>query len=241
MGDERNSRSAETRGEDPFKSQLLAGARKAFDNAEQLYREARILGDAGATARALCLHQISLEECSKVDSLGAWMTGIVLGHQVDQKKVFAALSRHSSKNKMNAYMLEVSEEEAGAIEAGNHEEAVAIFKKAQEDFHRASNAAKNASLYVDWESGQFVSPAERISEEMLGETRQLNEKFLGYAGVNVRAMGRLFDNSELLREPMLKFIEQAERLREENSGNVSQKLNELLTEFLEEGKRKIVS
>ncbi|MBX7514915.1 AbiV family abortive infection protein [Qipengyuania sp. GH38] len=241
MSDEENSGEPDAETDDPFRSQLLAGARKAFDNAEQLYREARILGDAGATARALCLHQISLEECSKVDSLGAWMTGLVLGHQVDQKKVFAALSRHSSKNKTNAYMLEVSAEEAGAIDAGNHEEAVAIFKKAQEHFHRESNDAKNASLYVDWEGGEFVSPAERISEEMLGETRERNEKFLGYADVNLGAMGRLFDNSELLREPMLKFIEQAEKLREENSGDLSQKLGDLLTEFLEEGKRRIGS
>lgn len=241
MGDAGSVGGRDEMKDESLRSRLLEGARKAFDNAEQLYREARILGDAGATARALCLHQISLEECSKVDSLGAWMTGIVLGHQVDQKKVFAALSRHSSKNKMNAYMLEVSEEEAGAIEAANNKEAVAIFRKAQEDFHRSANDAKNASLYVDWEGGQFVSPAERISEEMLGETRQLNEKFLGYADVNVGAMGRLLDNAELLREPMLKFIKQAERRREEDSGNLSQMLNELLSEFLEEGKRRFDS
>lgn len=241
MSDEENPGGPDAEKDDSFQSQLLAGARKAFDNAEQLYREARILGDAGATARALCLHQISLEECSKVDSLGAWMTSLVLGLQINQNKAFAALSRHSSKNKTNAYMLEVSEDEAGAIVAGNQEAAAAIFKQAQEHFHRQSNDVKNASLYVDWESGEFVSPAERISEKMLGETRQLNEKFLGYADINLGAMGRLFDNSQLLREPMLKFIARSEKLREENSGDLSQKLGELLTEFLKEGKRSIRS
>jgi hypothetical protein len=35
------------------------------------YHEAEILAKIGAVARALCLHQISLEECSKVNNLGA--------------------------------------------------------------------------------------------------------------------------------------------------------------------------
>lgn len=65
---------------------LLQGARSAFANALWLFRKASILADAGAVARAVCLHQISLEECSKVDNLGAWATSLVLGHDVDQRK-----------------------------------------------------------------------------------------------------------------------------------------------------------
>ncbi len=80
---------------------LLQGAEKTFDNAEQLFREAELLAGVGAVARALCLHQISLEECSKVDSLGAWGVSLVLGFGVNQKKVLAALRGHESKNKAN--------------------------------------------------------------------------------------------------------------------------------------------
>ncbi|MBR1034339.1 AbiV family abortive infection protein [Bradyrhizobium japonicum] len=43
---------------------MCAASEKTFDNAEKLYFEAELLAKAGATARALCLHQISLEECS---------------------------------------------------------------------------------------------------------------------------------------------------------------------------------
>jgi AbiV family abortive infection protein len=50
-------------------SVLVRGAERTFDNAEGLYREAEILAKAGATPRALFLHQISLEECSKIESI----------------------------------------------------------------------------------------------------------------------------------------------------------------------------
>ena len=45
-----------------YLTELARGAKKTFDNADRLYREARILGAAGAHERALFLHQISLEE-----------------------------------------------------------------------------------------------------------------------------------------------------------------------------------
>lgn len=64
---------------------LVRGAEKTFDNAERLFFEDELLAKAGAVARALCLHQISLEECSKVDTLGAWGVSLVMGLEVDQK------------------------------------------------------------------------------------------------------------------------------------------------------------
>ena len=54
-----------------FLSVLVRGAEKTFDNAEKLYFEAVLLAKAGSTARSLCLHQISLEECSKIEQMGA--------------------------------------------------------------------------------------------------------------------------------------------------------------------------
>jgi hypothetical protein len=74
---------------------LVRGAEKTFDNAERLFREAEILAKGGAVARSLCLHQISLEECSKVNNLGAWAVSLVLGFEVDQKKILAAFGRHA--------------------------------------------------------------------------------------------------------------------------------------------------
>src|SRR6516164_6974441 len=136
--------------------------RKTFDNAEKLNLEAELLVRAGSTARALCLHQISLEECSKIENMGAWATSLLSGFEVDQNKILAAFRRHSSKNKSNAYMLGGSQTEKDAMARGDWETAREEFKKLQMEFHKASNDAKNASLYVDWKNGEFVSPSEQI-------------------------------------------------------------------------------
>ena len=126
-----------------------------------------LLAKAGATARALCLHQISLEECSKIESMGAWATSLLAGLEVNQNKVLSAFRRHSSKNKSNAYMLQGSPDEKAARRRGNWDTAREEFRKLQLDFHESSNDAKNASLYVDWKDGGFVSPTEQITPEML--------------------------------------------------------------------------
>src|SRR5258707_14331897 len=98
---------------------LVRGAEKTFDNAEKLYFEAQILAKAGATARGLCLHQISLEECSKIENMGAWATGLLSGLEVDQNNVLASFRRPSSKNKSNAYMAERSKAEKDAKARGS--------------------------------------------------------------------------------------------------------------------------
>ena len=97
-------------------SELVRGAQKTFENAEALFREAKILSAAGALCRALFLHQISLEECAKIETMGAWATGVLGSIPVDEKKVLAGLARHANKNRTNAYMLEGSGEETAAKE-----------------------------------------------------------------------------------------------------------------------------
>ena len=225
-------------GDHPLLPVLLQGAEKAFENAEQLFHDAEILGGVGAVARAFCLHQISLEECSKVDSLGAWGTSLVLGFEVDQKKVLTALSRHSSKNKLNAYMLEVSEEELEARASGDWKTASELFKQSQNQFHASSNQAKNASLYVDWVDGAFVAPADRISSEMLADIKERNATFLGYAFNNFKALRRLAAGPDDVRELMLDFVERAQKLRADDSANAMEALNALLSRFIEGGKNK---
>ena len=160
-------------------SELARGAQKTFDNADALYREAKLLSAAGALGRALLLHQISLEECAKIETLGAWATSLLAGYSVDEKKVLAGFASHAKKNRTNAYMLEGSAEEQAAKERGDWKTAGEEFKRLQAEFHEKSNAAKNASLYVDFEGGKFVAPIERITKDMLNETATRNETFLG--------------------------------------------------------------
>ncbi len=198
---------------------IAAGAVKTFENAEQLFFEAELLAKAGAVSRALFLHQISLEECSKIETLGAWAVSLIVGFDVDQKKVLAALARHASKNKSNAYMLEGSAAEKEAKSRGDFKAALDAFKKTQEEFHHASNTAKNASLYVDWVDGAFVPPGERITKEMLSEITARNAEFLGYAHNGIKMLQRLATSPDKMGGLISGFVEQTEKLRAENPDN----------------------
>jgi len=55
-------------------SEMYQGAQLTFTNAEELYAEADLLRRNGSMNRALFLHQISLEECGKIEIIGAWAT-----------------------------------------------------------------------------------------------------------------------------------------------------------------------
>jgi AbiV family abortive infection protein len=222
-----------------FLSVLVRGAEKMFDNAEKLYFEAEILAKAGATARALCLHQISLEECSKVENMGAWATSLLSGLKVDQDKVLASFRRHSAKNKSNAYMLEGSQAEKDAKALGEWKTAREEFKKLQTKFHEASNDAKNSSLYVDWKDGEFVSPTEQITPEMLAQIIERNQTFLGYAFNSLKMLQRLDKSPDDLQDLVIEFVAAAERLRANKPNDLTAASNELVQKFLDAGLKRL--
>jgi AbiV family abortive infection protein len=214
-------------------SELVRGAEKTFENAEALFREAKILSAAGALCRALFLHQISLEECAKIETMGAWATSVLASIPVDGKKVLAGLTRHANKNRTNAYMLEGSAEETAAKERGDWEAAVGEFKKLQKEFHAKSNAAKNASLYVDFEDGKFVPPVDRITADMLAETAARNETFLGLMFPNLEMLLKWKRAPEDAQEVIVAFVGLAEAMKAEKADDAIAAFNKLLGEFLD--------
>lgn len=218
---------------------LVRGAEKIFDNAERLFVEADALAKLGAIPRALFLHQISLEECSKISIIGAWAISLFLGKEVDQRKILRAFGRHAAKNKHNAYMLEVSDAEKAARASGDWKGSLDAFRRVQDEFHEASNEAKNASLYVDMIDGEFVAPKERITGEMLAEIKALNSTFLGYAYHETNVFRRLDKTPDVMRELLAGFVEKAEKLKDEKPDNLIEALDELMVGFFEEGKSKL--
>ena len=64
---------------------LIDGALKTIKNADELFDEARLLTDGGHAARALLLHQISLEECGKAEMLYVALFEVLSGNPVDMK------------------------------------------------------------------------------------------------------------------------------------------------------------
>ncbi len=167
---------------------LAGGATKVLENASDLFAEAATLHGAGALSRSLFLHQISLEECAKIEMLGAWAVSVLLGVDVNEHKVASAFASHKAKNYTNAYMLPAGVEEASARREKRLADSLTAFKQQQSDFHRESNTAKNAALYVDMHRRMFGAPKERITEEMVAGIAQLNERFLGSAELKVRMM-----------------------------------------------------
>ena len=166
---------------------LIAGAEKVFANAEALYKEATILANSRAWPRALFLHQIALEECAKVDALGAAITSLLMGQDVNIEALRRAFRLHKYKNKANAYFLPTTEAERLARDSGDLDAAGQEFKKLQEVFHEESNSDKNASLYVDF-GDAFTSPQELISEEVFVKVRKRNEEFMSIAFHHVRML-----------------------------------------------------
>ena len=218
--------------------ELADGADKIFQNAEALYREARILGASGALSRALFLHQISLEECAKIETIGWWATSLLAGFPVNQDKVVAGFASHARKNRINAYMLEGSAAEQEAKIRGDWKAALEEFKKLQAYFHQRPNDAKNGSLYVDFEAGKFIAPVERITDAMLAETAALNETFLALTYPNVKMLLTWTTTPEDVRERILAFATLVEAANDPNEAlaSVRKLMNEILD--IERAKRR---
>jgi AbiV family abortive infection protein len=205
-------------------------ATKVRDNAEQLFCEAKLLGSAGALSRALFLHQISLEECAKVDMLGAWAVSHLTGMTPDDKKFSKALASHKAKNYANAYMLEPTEAEKRAREAGDWRAAIETFEKTKVEFHEKSNAAKNAALYVDVQHGVCSTPSEHTTEAMVEEISNRNEEFLAHANNHVLVLSRWQDSAAEFAELARWFVERAEELRDAQRESPEEAMATLMAE-----------
>jgi AbiV family abortive infection protein len=175
-------------------AELVRGAELAFANAEQLFEEAELLRDRKHFARSVFLHQISMEECAKVDMIGAAATSLTLGHTVDMKRLVNGMRDHKRKNFANAYMSGVSEAEKAARENNDVKGSIEAFKKWQGEIHLFLNTAKNASMYVDFVDDEFVAPVERIDEQGAIAIAAVNRYFMTITGSRLRALKRAFEN-----------------------------------------------
>ena len=159
----------------PNAKQLLAeiarGAELTLRNATQLCKEAELLRNAGSFGRAVFLHQISMEECGKVDIIGEWATVLILGEEVDFRRMIRAIRSHEAKNYANAYYATVPDADR------EKDRGAAAFERFQAKFHREANAMKNASMYVDFDQGQFTAPQDVISEELAIGMAAVNRYF----------------------------------------------------------------
>jgi AbiV family abortive infection protein len=171
---------------------FIEGAELIHANALALYEEAQTLGKGNSFARAAVLHQISMEECSKVDTLGAAVVSILAGLDVDEASLAKSLRSHSEKNHANVYNATPTEEELSARERRDWDAARAAFKNFQKDFHNAVNDIKNSGLYVDFKYGAFSAPSDAVNEETAVLCMALNADFL-HRGENFVRLLRIIE------------------------------------------------
>lgn len=172
-------------------NEIHRGAKLAFENAEQLYKEAEILGTGRAFCRAVCLHQISIEECSKIDMLAATAMSMLMGYPIDLAKLAQSMRNHKVKNFYVGHFSVCTPAEQEAQDKGDHEAALKIFGEQQKAIHESLNTHKNESLYVDFVDGKFVAPSERINETLAIDMQALNGKQLAISESHLRLLDRM--------------------------------------------------
>lgn len=219
-------------GSKTFLSEMSRGALLAFANAEQLYREGDLLRRNGSMNRALFLHQISLEECGKIEIIGAWASNLLLGGKVNIAKLTKAFRSHEAKNYANAYFAEPTPEELEARKRRDTKSAVEAFKRFQERFHGEVNAAKNASLYVDFKDYRFSAPSDVITEEMVGGIAAVNAYFLELTRPKVRMLERMATDKGALERSAKWFVGRAAELRTEMAEDPTGAMELLIQELI---------
>jgi AbiV family abortive infection protein len=230
-----------TNGADPlpddplaFLAELKRGGELIFENAQHLSTEARLLRQNGAIARAVCLHQLSNEECGKIELIGGWAMSVVLGDEVDAKRIAWALRDHKAKNYANAYFSSVTEDERAARERRDWSKAREIFRRRQGEIHELFNTQKNAALYVGFENGRFSAPEDVVTEAFADEIAILNDFFLWIAANNVRLLGSLDSNDWGSRAAATRLVARLEQLRRDQPGNPEAALDTAMQEMFDE-------
>lgn len=207
------------------------GAQLILENAEALYKEADTLRRAGFLARAAFLHQISMEECAKVDMVGGWATMLLMDGQVDDEVIANVFRDHKAKNHANAYNATVTPGEREARERGDWKASSKAFKAFQKAFHSEVNTTKNAALYVDFTEGKFVSPKDIISEQTVIAMAALNYHFLSISFPFLRLLERMANESGTFEGFAKHFARRARELKEESTSDPEKVTRQLLEEM----------
>ncbi len=208
-----------------------SGAQVIFENAEALYNEAQLIGNTGALARAAALHQLSMEECAKIDMLGAYATSLLAGHGVDDEVIARVFREHKTKNYANAYNAKVTPDETEAQARGDWAASSDAFNKFQRQFHLEINAIKNSALYVDFKDGEFVSPKDVVTEHMAAALMHMNAEYLQRSALFVRLLRRIESDPKKYAESVTRAIEQAESRRQEGNFDPDKILEEMMEEL----------
>lgn len=216
--------------------ELAEGASKVLNNATDLFREASALYGSGSYCRAVFLHQISLEECAKIEMLGALAVSMLAGQEPTFEKLKAAFASHKAKNYLNAYGLPPTKAESDARRDKRWSDASKAFAQKQVAFHSESNTTKNASLYVDLQGGTFVAPIERIDEAMVVRIADANAEILRGVQLKVAMLNHWVKDPIQVRDMVTWFYARMGELKSQ-SDDPEKVLSVIMREMLTRAKR----
>ncbi len=223
-------------------AEFTRGGQLIRENAEQLYREACILGKHAAPCRALCLHQLSNEECGKLELLGSYAVVVACGMKVSRQEMRKTMERafrsHEAKNHANAYFAAVVGEERAARDRKDWHAASKAFAKVKRSLHSVLNTAKNGSLYVNFEGGKFSAPSDQITEELVAYMKALNEYLLSVTAGHVRLLHRLEKNEWGFQGAAKEFVKRMVHLQTEMPPDLETGLRTAYQEMVETVKAK---
>ncbi|PXY42725.1 hypothetical protein DMB65_01505 [Flavobacterium cheongpyeongense] len=165
---------------------------KAFNNAEELIEDAEILAKHNKKARAYTLFQLSIEEIGKAFLTFQFVLNGNIEDAEETKRFFKDFRNHTVKTKtsqgidfMFALQIEKSRYSKKMIEEF-------IF---QRDDVIISNDYKNYSLYTSYKDGEFCTPSEIITKDMLDKISK-HAKFRLQVGKPFIKLG--IDNYDIL-------------------------------------------
>ena len=220
-------------------SEMSRGVELSFRNAEELAKEAELLRKKGHQPRALVLHQISIEECGKIDIIVGHAMQLFLSGTMDLEKMASAFRSHKAKNYANAYFTEVIGDELEARKSGDVKAAVEAFKALQEKFHKDSNDAKNAALYVDFRDGKFISPGDVISAATAEAIAAMNYHFLSLTAPKVNMVENLLKDTGPMKRTLTWMKEQVTKMKDEKPKDAEAAMGDLFDQMFERFRKEV--
>jgi hypothetical protein len=92
---------------------------------------------------------------------------------------------------------------------------------------------------VDWKDGEFVSPSEQITPEMLSQIIDRNQTFLGHAQNSLTMLKRLDKSPDDLQDLVVEFLEAMEKMRAEKPEDLVAGATKLIQRFLDAGLKRL--
>lgn len=186
---------------------LIQGAIKIVRNAQCLCDESELLHNNKMFARSYALSHLAREEFAKSLMLYKVCIDVLSGNKVDWKKVDRRFRDHKQKLVNDQFTTDMLFD---SIELdGKKIDKKVLFNSGTIEY---TNHRKNASLYVDWENGEFTSPEENFTERQSHRNLEIAKfRILTLSGVVLSLVEISKKSKEEIKEifPMEKIMEMA--------------------------------